>query len=253
MDRVIALEGGRNFRDLGGYETHDGRRVKWRTLFRSGSMAGLTPADYQRLDGFGIKQVCDFRTSVEREAEPNRWCEAANIPYWSRDYEMSFGELRQLFSLTNLSVDQMRFAMVSGYHELPFEQAPAYKALFERLTQGHIPLVFNCSAGKDRAGTGAALVLSALGVPRETVIEDYLLTNQVLDINKMLSQRAIAQSALTKHGMEIAAAVLHTDRSYIEAAFETIEARHGGIEPYLDEVLGVAPRALIDMRDHLLE
>ena len=65
---------------------------------------------------------------------------------------------------------------------MPFEQAPAHQELFTRLAAGEVPLAFNCSAGKDRAGTAAALILSALGVPRETVVEDYVLTNRVVDL-----------------------------------------------------------------------
>src|SRR5580698_6023676 len=94
--RVVPLEGGRNFRDLGGYLTSDGRRVKWGKLFRSGSLAGLTPADYDYLSRLSIKIVCDLRTVQERNAEPNRWCQAANIGYWAREHHESFGELRKV-------------------------------------------------------------------------------------------------------------------------------------------------------------
>lgn len=136
--RLIPLEGGRNFRDLGGYLTSDGRRVKWRKLFRSGSMAGLTAADYGSLSSLSIKIVCDLRTAQEIEAE--------------------------------LSTPKMaRAAMIQGYRRLPFEQVPAHRELFRRLAAGDVPLVFNCSAGKDRAGTAAALILSALGVLRDAL------------------------------------------------------------------------------------
>jgi predicted acylesterase/phospholipase RssA len=71
--RVLPLEGGRNFRDLGGYETQDGQHVKWGRLFRSGALARLTPSDYDSLSAFGIRVVCDFRSRAERADEPTRW------------------------------------------------------------------------------------------------------------------------------------------------------------------------------------
>src|SRR6516225_2930691 len=94
--RVPRLEGGRNFRDLGGYRTNDGRRVRWGMLFRSGTMSGLTPSDYDALAALSIRSVCDLRTPEEREVEPNAWAKHAGVKYWCRDYVSSFGELRKV-------------------------------------------------------------------------------------------------------------------------------------------------------------
>lgn len=253
MERIIALEGGRNFRDLGGYETQDGRRVKWRMLFRSGSMARLTPADYETLAAFSIKQICDFRTTSEQTAELNQWSRDAKIAYWARDYEMSFGELRTILASGDLTIEKAQQGMIAGYRTLPFEQAPAFKVLFQNLANHVSPIVFNCSVGKDRAGTAAALVLSALGVPRQTVIEDYLLTNQILDINALLAQRPDPNTPMTRNGMDIAAAILHTDERYLSAALDAVEAQHGSVEAYLEDVLDLSPENLAAMRAHFLE
>jgi protein-tyrosine phosphatase len=76
-ERVLPLQGGRNFRDMGGYATEDSRRVKWGKIYRSGSMAGLTEADQAYLSRLGVKLVCDLRTTQERKAEPNKWGETA--------------------------------------------------------------------------------------------------------------------------------------------------------------------------------
>ena len=250
--RVIPLEGGRNFRDLGGYRTLDGRLVKWGKLYRSGSMAWLTPADYEQLSRLAIKAVCDLRTVHERRAEPNKWCEVANIRYWAREHSESFGELRKVM-ISGLSTPEMaRAAMIEGYRRLPFEQAPAHQALFNRLAAGEVPLVVNCAAGKDRAGTAAALILTALGVPRETVVDDYVLTDRVVDLEAIFMNRK-RENELTYLSRGVVAAILKADAEYLHAALDAVEERHGTVAAYLRDALGITDEALSAMRQDLLE
>lgn len=250
--RLVALQGGRNFRDLGGYPTSDGRRVKWGTLFRSGSMVGLTSADYDSLSKLSIKAVCDLRTIQERNAEPNRWCQAAKINYWAREHGDSFGELRKVMASGLSTPEAARAAMIQGYRRLPFEQAPAHRELFNRLAVGELPLVFNCSAGKDRAGTAAALILSALGVPRETVVEDYVLTDRVVDLESIFMAKS-HRSALLSQAPGIVAAVLKADPDYVRAALDAVEEKHGTVAAYLRDALGMTAEASSEIRRRLLE
>jgi protein-tyrosine phosphatase len=250
--RVISLEGGRNFRDLGGYRTLDGRRVKWGRLYRSGSMAWLTPADYERLSKLAIKTICDLRTVQERTAEPNRWREVANIGYWAREHSDSFGELRKVIVSGVSTAETARGAMIEGYRQLPFEQAPAHQALFSRLAAGEVPLVFNCAAGKDRAGTAAALILSALGVPRETVVEDYVLTDRVVDLEAIFMDRK-RKNELTGQARGVVTAILKADPSYLHAALDAVEEKHGTVAAYLQDAVGITEEALFTMRQSLLE
>jgi protein-tyrosine phosphatase len=252
--RIIALEGGRNFRDLGGYRSEDGRSVKWRQIFRSGSMAGVTPADQEQLAKLSIRTICDLRTIHERESDPCSWHRATNITYWARDYVEGFGELRRLMASPLSTREDARTAMIEGYRRLPFQQAPAYKELFKRLAAGEVPLAFNCSAGKDRAGTAAALLLTALGVPRETVLEDYLLTDRIADFKGLFMERAQQRkSSLATQSQEIIAAVLGTDVDYLNAALDAVEQQHGSVAGYVHEVLGVDDKALSEMQLLLLE
>jgi protein-tyrosine phosphatase len=253
-ERVLPLEGGRNFRDLGGYGVADGRRVKWGRIYRSGSMAELTLTDYDYLSNLGIRVVCDLRTPEERHAEPNKWQQVAKVSYWTRDYAMSFGELRKLMASGLPTAQQAKEAMMAGYRELPFEQAPAYRELFKRLAAGEIPLAFNCSAGKDRAGTAAALILTALGVPRETVTKDYALSDKVVDFRRTYAAKANGRSSpLEKMPPDIVTAILSSDPDYIRAALAAIEERHGSVEQYLQDELDVTARDLDAIRQQLLE
>jgi protein-tyrosine phosphatase len=254
LDRLLPLQGGCNFRDMGGYQTGDGRTVKRGTLFRSGSMGGLTSEDFAYLSGLGIRAVCDFRTTGERESDPNRWVEAAQIAYWTRDYEMSFGELRSVLAQKLATVDQARTAMIASYRRLPYEQAPAYRELFRRLGAGEVPLVFNCSAGKDRAGTAAALILSALGVPRETVIADYLLSNHsMVALHRAQARGRRGESPIADVSPEAVEAVLSADAAYLHGALGAVEEKHRSVAGYLDDELGVSAPMLEHIKALLLE
>jgi protein-tyrosine phosphatase len=250
--RVVSLEGGRNFRDLGGYRTVDGRHVKWGKLYRSGSMAWLTPADYERLSKLAIKTICDLRTVQECKAEPNKWREVANIGYWAREHSDSFGELRKIMISGLTTPETARAAMLEGYRQLPFEQAPAHQALFSRLAAGEVPLVFNCAAGKDRAGTAAALILSALGVPRETVVDDYLLTERVVDLEAIFMDRR-RTNELSNQSRSVVTAILKADASYLHAALDAVEEKHGTAAAYVRDALGITEEALFGIRQSLLE
>lgn len=251
--RLLALEGGRNFRDLGGYATRDGRSVRWGLLFRSGSMARLTQGDWEHLCARGVRTVCDLRTSHERTAEPFAWRDSDGLTYFSRDYETSFGELRQVMASGFATGEKAREGMMAGYRELPFEQAPAYRALFGHLKANAVPLIVNCSAGKDRAGTAAALILSALGVPREVVVEDFLMTNHTVDLHDALMRRSTAAHGIAAQPPEVARAILTADPAYINAALDSVIERHGSIEGFLDEMLDVKDHELAAIRQALLE
>lgn len=248
LERVVALEGGRNFRDLGGYETADGRRLKWGKLYRSGSMGGLTDAAYARLAELGVRFICDLRTSFEREEHPVDWGRVPNLSYWTRDYQLSFGDMRKLFASGQLSVEDARAAMVKAYQHLPFEQAPSYTELFRRMAAGEAPLVFNCSAGKDRTGVAAALILSALGVPEETILEDFLLTNATLDRAMMMRR-----PQMSNMDAAVATVLLSVEPEYIHAALAAVREAHGSVPGYLEARLGVSADDLRSIEALFLE
>ncbi|HEX4378021.1 MAG TPA: tyrosine-protein phosphatase [Steroidobacteraceae bacterium] len=256
--RVLPLQGGRNFRDLGGYRAADGRHIKWGVLFRSGSLIDLTRADWQHLMARGVQALCDFRSTRERQTEPVPLSDYPNLSYFARDYHTSFADLRALMRTGFGTAAAAREAMLAGFRELPFDQAAGYRQLFAYLKSGRTPLVFNCSAGKDRAGTAAALVLSALGVPRATVIEDFALTNEVLNLREALLKqgRDLAMdkhTSLAKQPVDVITAIVHADPEYIATALDSIDTRHGSMEGYLRELLDVSDAELQRLRDTLLE
>jgi len=259
--RLLPLEGGRNFRDLGGYKTEDGRTVKWGQVFRSGTMHELTDSDYEYLSGVGIKVVCDFRAAQERATEPTTWRAGAadyiSFPDPATDPGGNF--MRVLFE-PNVTPEMVADAMAKGYPAIAKEQAPAYSEMFDRLAAGEIPLAFNCSAGKDRAGTGAALLLTALGVPRETVVADYALSETYVDYMAEFTGSAddpisadSPYAYLAKMPPELLAPLMRSDPRYIETTFQTLEAEYGSVMNFIETELGVTEAELQSIRSSLLE
>ncbi len=258
-ERLLPLEGGRNFRDLGGYRTGEGRLVRPNTLFRSGTMHNLTDSDHAYLAKLGLRTVIDLRTTEERAAEPTAWPDDA-VEHLYFDYEMenSMGELRQQFLKQQVQPDDVRKAMIGMYRSIAYDHADQYRELFGRLADDQLPLAFHCSAGKDRAGTAAALILSALGVPRETVVQDYALSDQLVDFTKEFAAktrdaRDTPYAFLAGVSLELIAPMMRSDPSYIEATFAQIELDHGSVLAFIHQELDVSDSGLGSIRDNLLE
>jgi protein-tyrosine phosphatase len=171
-ERLLPLQGGRNFRDLGGYRSADGRQVRWGRIYRSGVMAGLTTADMSYLSGLGIEVICDLRSQQERTAQPNPFTTAESPLVVGTDYDML--AMPGMVRATNRAEAIEAFA--DAYVDFTDKLSPQYTDMFARLVRRETPLAFNCSAGKDRTGVAAALILSVLDVPRDAILADYALT-----------------------------------------------------------------------------
>jgi protein-tyrosine phosphatase len=251
QERFTLLEGGRNFRDIGGYQTADGHRVKWGVMYRSGSLGSLKPAGQAELARLHVATEIDLRTTEERSRDTFDIKRAIGPGYWARDYGMSLGNTaRAMPDPSTMTVDSVRAMMVHAYQTLPREQAPAYRELFARLQTASSPLVLNCTAGKDRTGIGTALVLTALGVPYETVKQDFLLSNGAPG---MESLQANLSSPLAKLPPEVAAPLVGVDGSYLDTAFAQMKADYGSVENYMKQELGVGPEQIAMLKARMLE
>lgn len=255
--RLLPLQGGRNFRDLGGYRTRDGRTVKWGVLFRSGSMHGLTPADFVYLEKRGIRVVCDFRDSQERAAEPVVWPEPGAPTVLADDYslsKMSRNGSMPMPDARDKTGQKARAMFTAMYPRLLTAMNSQYRRMFAQLLAGRVPLAFNCTAGKDRTGIAAALILTALGVPRATVIQDYALTNRYLDPRALMPKDGKAASqALAKFPPAAIKALMAADPAYIKAALAVVDRHKGGAAGYFRDELGLSHADIVKLRAMYLE
>lgn len=261
--RLLPLEGGRNFRDLGGYTTEGGQTVKWGRVFRSGVMDGLTEGDYEYLGDLGITTVCDFREADEREREPTNWA-AGEIEYLTfappAEEEEEDNPMFAAFSNPESTPADVRAAMAAGYPSILENEDEGYTAMFDQLAAGAIPLAFNCSAGKDRAGTAAALLLTALGVPREQVVADYALSQVYVDyMGEFLSPEAQEKGKDGPYAFlyalppEMVAPLMESNPIYIESTLDAMAAEHGSALAYIQAEFDVTDEELASIRSALLE
>lgn len=255
-DRLLPLEGGSNFRDMGGYFTADGRRVRRGLLFRSGVMTSLTAADEKYLSEFEFQRVVDLRSTEERDLYPNRWAQAQGIDLVAHDYSMQ--ELIEQMVGEN---GELR-GMQQTYRVFPAMLKPQLKQFFAELLAGNVPLVVNCSAGQDRTGITSALLLLSLGVPREVVVQDYLLSTRFRrpgiergDVDLAAAAESNWFAALMLRysegrDVEPTAEPLLTDAGvpYLRFALDRIEQDYGSIQSFLALELGVDAEDLTTLR-----
>lgn len=253
--RVLPIDTGHNVRDLGGYPTTDGRTVRWHKLFRSGVMSHISGEDVTALRALGIASICDFRTNDERSRRPTIWHEHDESPteLYARNYDFSGGSLFTLFESGTLTAPEMRETMIGVYRELPFEQAESYRAMLTRIADGQVPLLFNCSAGKDRTGVAAALLLHMLGVSHDIITQDYLETNVFLEKLASFMATEPKYKLLVESHYDVALPLLRAEADYLEAAFAAITDRHGTVAAYFVDELGISPPDQENIRAHLLE
>lgn len=209
-------------RDLGGYPTQDGKRVKWGKLLRSGDLNELTVKDLQYLESIPLLTDIDFRSRAERENAPDKH------PAGLKAYillPIDAGDLSEVEITDATSVPKL---MEEAYRTIIHKYRDEYKTFFRILAEeGRAPLLFHCSAGKDRTGIAAALILSALGVERSIILEDYLLSAECIKGKyDALIRRQPALAPL---------ATVYPE--YLQAAFRTIDEDFGGMEAFLRDSL----------------
>lgn len=255
---MLELEEGINFRELGGYLTEDGRKIKWHKLLRCGSMAQLTKNDVDYLDQYGVRYIIDLRSPEESNYSPDKYPDKAQY-FQDTVYPFSFSLFKNLGIINNmrLGASNMDFGRQTYLQMLldPHAQA-AYRKMFNVLLENDKEgksVVFHCIAGKDRTGVAAFLILSALGVSEKQIVEDYLYTNLFFDnyssetINDALeseSQTEIAQRLNSK------TAVIAETIKVLPKACRVVS---GSVEKFLEEKLGMTKAKIERLQELYLE
>ncbi len=253
-ERELPLEKGSNFRDLGGYVTKDGRHVRWGRIYRSGALPLISPQDYALLDGLNIGSIIDLRSLEEREVAATQLDDATGALFIANDYS-----LKPL--MANFGKGNGEYV----YDGMGKMMAPQYRSIFKRLLADDGAVMYHCSAGQDRTGIASALILSVLGVDRDTIIADYHLSTQLRrPQNEMpiLNPADYPNNPIVQYYMAAAAKPggakaepLYSKAgvSHLVQFFEIIDRDYGSVEGYLTQELGFAPADFERLRSLYLE
>jgi protein-tyrosine phosphatase len=248
--REVKLAGAANFRDLGGYATADGHHVRWGCIYRSADISKLTPSDLDTLRSRHIQYDVDLRGVQESAQAPDRINPGTDYTLCPAGSDSVNGAMfRRLADVSPAGGDSLMRVFYSNTAYL----TPRYKPFFDKLAA--VPageaLLFHCTAGKDRTGIGAALVLYALGVPYATIREDYEATNYY---RAKENQRAMTGMVTQAHISEpVARALMSANGAWLDAAFDAIRTKYGSVDLFLSGQLGMDEGKLRLLRAKYLE
>jgi protein-tyrosine phosphatase len=245
LPHVVPLTGCSNFRDLGGYRTADGRTVRRRTVFRSAHLGGLTGEDRVALVGLGVRTIVDLR-GISEAAETPHLIDGVDCRVVGAHIEPVLGDkIRNAVADGSATPHLMMQFLTEHYRDYPRRCALGFRTLFTTLSDGaHRPLVFHCTAGKDRTGFASALLLTLLGVPWDTVMDDYLRTNELWTGHI---------GRYPELDIDTRAAIVEARTPYLEAAFEVVRSDFGGPEAFAEKALGLHAAARERLKADLLE
>lgn len=244
-DRVLKFEAVENVRDYGGYATATGRRLVRGRLIRTAHHARASDADLKRFEALGVSVVVDLRHPDERRKQPSRRPDGWSGAVIESDLDDGEREAPHITFLktTDLTEASARAYMIEAYRRIPFE--PRHLDLFGRyfraLAETDGAVVIHCAAGKDRTGILAALTHHVAGVSEADLLADYLLTNTAVDLQGRAP--AIAAQLEREFGRtashEAVVAFLGVEPAFLQAAWDAITDRHGSLDGYLEQALGV--------------
>lgn len=244
VSRLVELEGCCNFRDLGGYPTSDGRRTRWRRLFRADGLTQLTEPDLAVLRELGVRSVIDLRTELEVEARGRFQADAGGIEYHHLPLTDTLPGEEETPAWDDTSFVSRRYVSMLR------DGAPSVVAALSLLSDPErLPAVFHCSVGKDRTGVLAAVVLGLLGVPEDLIVDDYALSADAMVnvLQRLEREFPDATDVVSKY----APVILSVDPASMAGFLHGVAERYGTFDG-LASALGLE-QAVAALRAELLE
>ncbi|WP_262693935.1 tyrosine-protein phosphatase [Kordiimonas aquimaris] len=259
--RIIQLPGIKNFRDMGGYTSHDGRPIKWGQLYRSGHFAEMQDDAVSLVAKRNISSVIDFRSPSELERQPAIWPAAWQPNYHSTPIGGNAAawvrELYERLATAPFPATELREQFILAFETIPIANADGIKKLFDVLIDEHDDkaALFHCTAGKDRTGIAGGLIMTALNIDEDQIFEDFMLTNDAVDLEATTTHYAKLMSE--KAGRVIAAKDVHplvgVEPDFLRAALAIISKEYGSVDQYLTNAMGLTPERRLKLQARFLQ
>jgi len=254
----IEVTGSRNLRDLGGYRTLDGREIKKGVLYRSDHLSKITKRDLETVAALGVKTVYDLRNEEETESFPQRLPEivpvnVVSLPVFYQGLDPRMMARRIVIS-GDVEDGDFHHIMIEAYQTYALEFRSQWSSLLKGLAEPEtLPALIHCTYGRDRTGVAVAIILSSLGVPREKVMEDYLLSNKFWESKTDFYSCLANWASCFRTPRNEVRALMEVRPEYLQAVFLAIEEHYGSFDNYLDQGLGIDEQTLERLRTALLE
>lgn len=259
QERLLKFSGTYNFRDMGGYKTSDGRTMRRGLLFRSDELSRLSKQDLIKLQKLNLKNVCDLRAPNERRSKPDRipaetTIHVFNIPMYPSHRDPNRWQRLLWFVSGKFKKFDFEKFMMDYYHKIVFDHAVQIGEIFTLVSnKNNLPALFHCAGGKDRTGIISALIQLLVGIPRETVMDDYLLTNQFLEPTLKKYIRYFRFMSLYRIKTAQILPLLEARREYLEETMDEILNKYGSFEEYIVKDCGCSPTLVSELKKILLD
>ena len=250
-DRLIPITDCPNFRHMGGYPAKGGRVTRGDRLFRSGWFDLRDPMDARRFESCGIGTIFDMRTRAERTLKPLRFAPSMSPEVIELGIDKgSMGPYMEKISRMPPSEVDTKAAMTSMYYGMLDEALPQFRELFAGILRADGPILVMCSSGKDRTGVSSALILAALGVAKDVIFRDYLMS---ADVYKGKEDNFARRHNYEKRGipLELIRDVLTVHAEYLEAAWRRAEEASGSVDGFLANALNLSDNDLMRLQGKL--
>lgn len=257
----VDLQGTHNFRDIGGYPTKDGKRVAYGKLFRSDDLHELTQEDIRYLQNMGLKTIIDYRNEHERAKR-----EDVDIPGVTTYYLDPKADTAALASssfakdekqvMKTLTAAQARHMMIEQNRQFVLSDTSkqAYRAMFDvMLDENNIAIDQHCRGGKDRTGFGIALILSALGVSKEDILHDYMLTNHYKHEKNERSLKKLMEETQNADLVQAVRYMKEAQEEFLLTALELIDEEYGDALSFLKQELHLQDEEINKLKALYLE
>jgi protein-tyrosine phosphatase len=256
--RLLNFEAISNFRDLGGYPTENGQQVKWGVLYRSATLAESTPGDLQNLSRLQLSTVIDFRSQAEKEEEPNRLPDPpgfrlVEIPTLDDGNKALVGEVMARIESGDFDGFDPDQAMIAANRQFVVEFTPQFRQFIDTVLEANgAPVLWHCSAGKDRTGFATAILLRILGVPEDVVMGDYLASKQPA-LEARRGQLLLLRLFKGEEAADKLSVMMGVEPAWLAAAFEEVDKRWGGFDDYVRDGLQLDQQDIARLRQALLD
>lgn len=256
--RLLNFEGITNFRDLGGYPTQTGQTVKWGLLYRSATLAGSSRADLQGLERLRLWALVDFRSTIEKEEEPNHLPDppgfrVIEIPTLDEGNKALVGEIMERIDSGNFDGFDPDQSMITANRQFASDFTPQFRQFVHTVVDADgQPIVWHCSAGKDRTGFAAAILLRILGVSRDVIMQDYMESKQYA-LDARSGQLRLLRIFKGDEAADKLSVMMGVEETWLDAAFDEIDKRWGNFDTYVSDGLQLDDKAIAKLRRVLLD